>query len=304
MKDKVIPVFKKLRIQDFAELLPQQNFPELFTGSKKVPWNPNGRYMMWLQCVWRFLEYELKEILKCDQSDEELRGCITVTLTSLKDWCLLPATETGKLSLLQTQATNHYLVPFGKSETVIDLEHSSLRIAKALRKLDLLQLDYKPMFSLQHFGNDRWRIARCLVATLNNPSTVLVSLLERLTRDVSIVGDFREEFRTILDYFSKVFNGLDRAMLRQLPFYETVQGDHVRINGLEAFVLPQTVPGCDLHMWKEKNGTVFLKSFNNLKELYNYIECSVLTETEVYTKFIFQHFEDMSSEGRMKHLDH
>ena len=302
-----VPVFKAFGIQDFAERLPQTLSIEYRTVDC-LAWNPadqNPPSKMWIHHVWQFVTSETSEILGDNTlSDNFKRRKLQDAVRPLNEWCLIPVTETIPTSS-GTDVAKHYLVPIGRAKTVLgfwDGNVMTLKIRETLRKFGLPELD-------NVIAGDERKTALRLVATLDNPSAVLVSLHEGLDRIKNMIAEnvvTKEDCKNILIYFNmrsvmSVMSDESVESLRRLPFHLTVRGDLVQIRDAKASVLPLAMPTDDMHVW-EKAGTVFLRSVDSLQDLYKFLQCLCLGEVDVYCHFIFQHFGDMSPEARINHL--
>ncbi len=57
------------------------------------------------------------------------------------------------------------------------------------------------------------------------------------------------------------------------------------------YVLPNEIPTADMHVWERLAGIVFLRRNKQLTALHESLDCTALSITEVYIKFIFRFVE-------------
>ena len=290
--------------------------PEFCTVNRYVKWSPLNEQefpcKLWIMQVWKFLAKETKSIHQKKDSDAaEKSRQIEAKLTPLNDWCLLPATEKDKDPFGRFTTSRHYLVPVSMADTILHFEGGYLvaSLKEALRDLSLPELNCH-IIDGSSLVLSYSEPAKMLVATLSNPSQVLCSLHRKLkcsSLKVQCVQIQQMQFERILRYFSEHTHYLrkeDEEILRMLPFYLTVHDDSIDLIGKTVYVLPETIPKQGMNVWQTRTRTVFLKENPSLSKLHEFLHTKSCTEIDLYCDYIFKHFEDMSPEDRLAHLEY
>ena len=338
-------VFKRFDATSFAANLHHTLPPKYLNSDGYIKWRPNQDGVPnrdWVYRVWKFLSEETKHVTKVmeDQrikriqemetselektkliaaakvSENEKTRIIQAALDPLKNWSILPCTETIRSPQSPNGvAVEHFLVPLRLAESVIDFTNhdaTSRPLVEALRVLSLPELNYAVMFPTSppvYTSGDSWLLARKLVASLKTPASLLTSLKQKMTAHTqSLEGRLTScECTTILQYFSDSVTHLqesDKNTLRQLPFYEATHGGLVRVNTSKVYVVPIDIPRSGMDVFESQVDVVFLKSWERLTPLFDFLALESVSKVDVYCKFILKHFYVFSQRERLSHLEY
>ena len=336
------PVFKYFDIKSFAANLHQTLPLAYYSSEGYVKWCPEQSGIpnwAWIYSVWRFVSDEINKVLEeikakeeesikcilatdeCEEekwrklheaktTEEEKTRIIQATLEPLTYWNLLPCTE--KTHSIQSQGTEHFLVPLGLSETVLDFHGiADQSLVDILKKLSLAKLNSAVLSSPGPFTGasaDHRIHARRLVASLRTPSSLLASLKQKMMRRPrSLEGMLTTtDCDNILHYFSSNVERLkksDKSILRTLPFYEATHGELVDLKNHKVYVVPDDLPRKELKEVGNRAGVVFLNSRPSLSSLFEFLFVKILRLADVYCKFVLSHFSLLSKEARLDHLE-
>ena len=217
----------------------------------------------------------------------------------MKDWSLIPAKK---------QARN-VLVSLNQASDVIDLrnlDYTHYGVRDILIKLQIPQLDSGVLNSDSTRNSD---LVRLITTTMDKPKSVLDLVHKAANEADGYVNLTKEESLKLLRYFSDsidrlVGNEEAQMKLKDLPIYNTIHGDLIKLTGCLVYTLPAKIPTDDIDVWQSKTGTVFLERNDSLQNLFDYLGCATIGVRDVYCQFILQHFEYLSPEARMVHLQH
>ena len=335
-------MFKRFDVKSFAANL-YQTLPEEYLDSDGyVKWCPKQDGVPnqdWIYRVWKFLSEETKHVIKvieeqtierieameasepekkkliaaAKMSEDEKTRIIKAALEPLKNWSILPCTETIRSPQSPYRspsgiAVEHFLVPLRLAESVIDFRNhdaTSEHLVEALRVLSLPELNYTVMLRT---GSSFYTF-RKLVASLKTPASLLTSLKQKMKAHTqSLEGKLNSfECTTILQYFSVSVTHLqesDKRTLRHLPFYEATHGGLVRLNRDKVCVVPIDIPRSGMDVFEKQLDVVFLKSRERLTPLFKFLAIESVPKVDVYCKFILKHFYVFSNQERLSHLEY
>ena len=313
-------VFKRFDVSSFAANLHHTLPPKYLNSDAYVKWCPNQDRVPnrdWVYRVWKFLS---EDLAAANVSEDERTRIIQASLEPLKNWSILPCTETIGSPWLHNGspsgvAVEHFLVPLRLAESVIDFTNhdaTSRPLVEALRVLRLPELNYAvmlPTIPSVYTSGDSWFLARKLVASLKTPASLLTSLKQKMTAHTqSLEGKLKScECTTILQYFSDSVTHLqesDKNTLRQLPFYEATHGGLVRVNTAKVYVVPIDIPRSGMDVFESQVDVVLLKSRERLTPLFDFLALESVSKVDVYCKFILKHFYVFSQRERLSHLEY
>ena len=305
-----IDVFRQFTIEALSEILHHRFDAEKYKGQDKpVEWSKHFKYFpteSWLREVWSFAWTEVEFILKRNDRDKDRNEVlqqreneVKEQLKSLKDWSLIPAKK---------QARN-VLVSLNQASDVIDLrnlDYTHYGVRDILIKLQIPQLDSGVLNSDSTRNSD---LVRLITTTMDKPKSVLDLVHKAANEADGYVNLTKEESLKLLRYFSDsidrlVGNEEAQMKLKDLPIYNTIHGDLIKLTGCLVYTLPAKIPTDDIDVWQSKTGTVFLERNDSLQNLFDYLGCATIGVRDVYCQFILQHFEYLSPEARMVHLQH
>ena len=95
--------------------------------------------------------------------------------------------------------------------------------------------------------------------------------------------------------------------IRQLPFFEDVNGQLTALGDKKTFVWPYNVDDSGRDRWMKTENVIFLKMHGSWKKLVSSpsdLRVEGLSSEDVYVRFIFPHFKLLSKEERYKQLQH
>ena len=302
-------VFKQFTIEGFAEILHHRFEAEKYKGrDKPVEWSKHFKYFpteSWLREVWSFIWTEVEFIMKRNDRDKDRSEVlqqreveIKEHLQSLNEWALIPAKKRMKC----------VLVPVKQASDILDLrnmDYNHYGVRDILIKLQIPQLDSGALNSDSTRNAD---LVRLTTTTMDKPKAVL-NLVHKALVESDGVNLTKEESLKLLRYFSDnidrlVGNEEAQQKLKDFPIYNTIHGDLIKLTGCLVYTLPAKIPTDDIDVWQSKSGTVFLERNDSLQNLYDYLGCATIGVRDVYCQFILQHFEYLSPEARMVHLQH
>ncbi len=303
-------VFRHFTIEALAEILHYRLDAEKYKGRESpVEWNKNFKYFpteTWLKEIWTFIWTEVQFILQRNERDrdrdEVLRSReveVKEKLEPLKEWALIPARK----------HTQHTLVAIQHAAAILDmrnLDYNYYAVRDILVKLHVQQLDAAALYADSTRNAD---LVRLLATTMDKPSAVLNLVHDAVAEADGYLNLAKEESVKLLRYFCEnieklVGNEEAQEKLKELPIYCTIHGDLIKLTGCLVYTLPAKIPTNDIDVWQSKSGTVFLERNESLQALYDYLGCATIGVTDVYCQFILQHFEYLSPEARMVHLQH
>lgn len=276
----------------------------------------------WISRVWNFLTAMSISILKDDSRRHENTSTrIRSMLKPLSNWSILPATQT--VLLPRSDDTNaceevkkDILVPVKLAESVLDFTDRvqlSGPLVNALRRLGLPELN-SDVLSITGMYRSTWMdsysLARHVVASLSNPTSLLTSLDHKMSAEQdSLVGRLEpHDCITILKYFNDrihcfQFSFGSNLKLRKLPFYPSTHGDVISLHQHERVcVLPHGVPTNEIDVLQRERDVVFLKAEPSLSDLYLFLALDSISSVDVYCEFILVLFKDFSKDARFAHL--
>jgi sacsin len=282
-------VFRKLSPEHFGDLLPSSGIFPAGTAPCDSYWQwnelerPNRQ---WIETLWSYLRSA---------------DAVTGQLNCLSQWPIIPVLGHGK----------GCLVPTSLGFTLFEYTSSTgnSRVKNILKDLSVPELDVELTSKVDEYTVDDSKLhphLKSLVAGLNDVEKVAQALCyhfqhSRLTRTLSV-----KEADLLLRYFeSAIVNRASSIIqwVKCLPLFEALDGSLVDVYSCnECHALPD-IPTNGFDAWKGKASRItFLKSKQNLEELYEVLGLDNMTFTLVYVRFILDAFPDMKAEDRMEHL--
>jgi hypothetical protein len=149
--------------------------------------------------------------------------------------------------------------------------------------------EFQPLHLLTH-----------MCGNCQQPSCVISALdiLSKLHIPLENLLDNRQGLQ-VLKYFSENVQKIkdtpdaDR-LIRQFAFYITINLKQTALTHQNVYMLPRNVPRDGMESWTREHGYIFLNHDETLKDLLEFLNCQVLSETEAYCSFIFEHFGSLS----------
>ena len=305
-------VFKRFGVMDFANNLHRILPLEYFRSEGYVKWCPTQESepnSNWVCRVWSFLREETKDVLRGrDLCEQEKSRKIRAMLEPLSNWSILPCTETIRMRRASASGVSaeHFLVPLRLAQSVLDFtdhDATSWKLVEALRMLSLAEVNYDVMPS------DSIKLARKLVASLKKPVSLLRSLEQKMTTSPQALNGKLTylECHAILQYFSNNVGGLlerNKDTLQRLPFYQATHGGLISLNSERVCVLPLDIPRNEMDEFGRRLNVVFLETWPSLSPLFEFLEFRCVSSIDVYCNFILPHFDILSKDARLAHLEH
>ena len=347
------PVFKQFDVKSFAANLERTLSKAYFNSEGYSRWCPNQRAIPnpdWLRRVWNFLseninnelkelrqnrmekekairesslsfdeKNRLREAARINEKEEKMR-IIRNKLKPLKNWSILPCTETICLTQTDNKSSSgvtiqYFLVPLHLAESVLDFESGALisSVVDTLRILSLPEVNYHVMTtstgSVSRMYMDSRSLVSTLVGSLETPASLLKSFQQKITANPnSLEGKLKPcECEIILHYFSERASRLqpnDKDTLKLLPFYETRDGRLVTLNHQRACRVPfEDIPENGMQALEKEADVVFLKGHLTLGPLFEFLDLEAVTVADIYCKFILSYFHIFSDGDRLAHLE-
>ena len=338
---KKTSVFRPLDIELFSSQL-LLTLPECFCSEGRyMKWYPEDDPQStalpnrrWIFRIWHFFEKFVSEKLK-DLSPEEVKDLTEekkisfvrgLLVPALATWCILPATGVSRCNRReipspsntvgdQNTVTDHFLVPLSMAESVLDFVdcgQSSEKLVEALRCLGLPELNSRVLSSAWinstcYTKLESYNLARCLVATMKTPHSLLKALNQKLkTNPSSLDGKLKyKEAVEVLEYFGRNTQALvydDRAIVKNLPFFPKASGQLGKVQDRKVFVLPGEIPKTEVVVVEGILHCFFVESCQSLLNLYEFLEFQQVTPSYVYLNFILKCFQYLSFKGKLSHL--
>lgn len=244
------------------------------------------------QCV--MTTEHLKKLWECLSSDPTFREHIP---NILNHWALLLSSDNELFRL-----SSNVLLPVVPPRP----DHEDLGLLQIQQVLKRTRMPFLATNVVPH------TLASAYCPELSNDTTQRIKILQNLVflhqeMDVSTVltGDNLE---IIVDYFKTINFRTDEASrvnITSLPFYLTVDGSCVAIQGKRAYIWPHN--GCSIGRCKwtvHYTTVVFLNGsgcWTNLGSPSD-LEITNISAEEVYIRYVFPKFASLSAEERFQHL--
>ena len=279
-------------------------FPDRMRGvSEHVPWvfpQDGPLSKKWFQRLWYFLQ---------NHATSNVNNT-TVSLSVLGVWPIIPT-------------ISDKLVTINNGKTVLDATHRSTdsaqgkRIREILEKLSCptLNTDITVKKSPNHpiaSPTDESHITDHYVAQPHHVRDVL-QVLDFIRRTSSLVSSMLApcDLRAVLSFVQDDLDNLtiqDATMLKNLPFYMGIDGNHFSLSQYTCSVLiPDGVPTSEIVKLQFHTGCLFLNPISAaaLHSLYKWLGVGVeLSFTEFYCKYIIPRFQIFSRESQISYLTH
>ena len=296
-------VLREFRMSDLAMFQAYLFPPAWINTDLHQPWNPNEQDDLfpskeWLKLLWEFIDDVSKK------SENEGSGDNTSTvLNEIAGWHIFPTNQ-------------NCLVPVFMGKTVLNVstflnsDSSQDRQLRALLvKLRCPQLNHTLLISSSSrisSPTGATAVRKHYLAMVQSTKDVLGLLDQTLngeTRNEATLQN--EEIERILTFLQSDLSNLSYSTLRNLPFYQTISGTtYTRLpENYEVFEVPDIVPRDDLQTLSTVTNIIFLRHAPKLAELYSHIQVKEASSMEFYIRIVLTHFNHLSTQGRLKHLE-
>ena len=314
-----LTVLKPLDADAFATNLAETLPREIYGKSSYVQWSPAQKGVpnqRWICKVWEFLYDISRDVINDKEIDDggKVRQ-IKAIIHPLLDWSILPVTQIRSFGI--RHQVDHFLVPLRGAQGAIDMANvdaASAKLVKVLRKLGIPELNQRALShtisaTIMYSSSTSLAVALMLVSSLKDPSSLLVSLQQKLILNQQEIKERLEESdcKEILEYFCSSVSCLresDQSNLRKLPFYLATNGGFMSLEKVKVSVLPAGVPQNEIDVLESALGMAFVKSWENVTDLFRFLELTCISAVDVYCDSILPSFNLLSEEARQVHLEY
>ena len=314
-----LTVLKPLDADAFATNLAETLPREIYGKSSYVQWSPAQEGVpnqRWICKVWEFLYDISRDVINDKEIDDggKVRQ-IKAIIHPLLDWSILPVTQIRSFGV--RHQVDHFLVPLRGAQGAIDMANvdaASAKLVKVLRKLGIPELNQRALShtisaTIMYSSSTSLAVALMLVSSLKDPSSLLVSLQQKLILNQQEIKERLEESdcKEILEYFCSSVSCLresDQSNLRKLPFYLATNGGFMSLEKVKVSVLPAGVPQNEIDVLESALGMAFVKSWENVTDLFRFLELTCISAVDVYCDSILPSFNLLSEEARQVHLEY
>ena len=314
-----LTVLKSLDADAFATNLAETLPREIYGKSSYVQWSPAQKGVpnqRWICKVWEFLYDISRDVINDKEIDDggKVRQ-IKAIIHPLLDWSILPVTQIRSFGV--RRQVDHFLVPLRGAQGAIDMANvdaASAKLVKVLRKLGIPELNQRALShtisaTIMYSSSTSLAVALMLVSSLKDPSSLLVSLQQKLILNQQEIKERLEESdcKEILEYFCSSVSCLresDQSNLRKLPFYLATNGGFMSLEKVKVSVLPAGVPQNEIDVLESALGMAFVKSWESVTDLFRFLELTCISAVDVYCDSILPSFNLLSEEARQVHLEY
>ena len=314
-----LTVLKPLDADAFATNLAETLPREIYGKSSYVQWSPAQKGVpnqRWICKVWEFLYDISRDVINDKEIDDggKVRQ-VKAIIHPLLDWSILPVTQIRSFGV--RRQVDHFLVPLRGAQGAIDMANvdaASAKLVKVLRKLGIPELNQRALShtisaTIMYSSSTSLAVALMLVSSLKDPSSLLVSLQQKLILNQQEIKERLEESdcKEILEYFCSSVSCVresDQSNLRKLPFYLATNGGFMSLEKVKVSVLPAGVPQNEIDVLESALGMAFVKSWENVTDLFRFLELTCISAVDVYCDSILPSFNLLSEEARQVHLEY
>ena len=314
-----LTVLKPLDADAFATNLAETLPRETYGKSNYVQWSPAQKGVpnqRWICKVWEFLYDITRDVINDKEIDDggKVRQ-VKAIIHPLLDWSILPVTQIRSFGV--RRQVDHFLLPLRGAQGAIDMANvdaASAKLVKVLRKLGIPELNQRALShtisaTIMYSSSTSLAVALMLVSSLKDPSSLLVSLQQKLILNQQEIREGLEESdcKEILEYFCSSVSCLresDQSNLRKLPFYLATNGGFMSLENVKVSVLPAGVPQNEIDVLETALGMAFVKSWENVTDLFRFLELTCISAVDVYCDSILPSFNLLSEEARQVHLEY
>ena len=314
-----LTILKPLDADAFATNLAETLPRETYGKSNYVQWSPAQKGVpnqRWICKVWEFLYDITRDVINDKEIDDggKVRQ-VKAIIHPLLDWSILPVTQIRSFGV--RRQVDHFLLPLRGAQGAIDMANvdaASAKLVKVLRKLGIPELNQRALShtisaTIMYSSSTSLAVALMLVSSLKDPSSLLVSLQQKLILNQQEIRERLEESdcKEILEYFCSSVSCLresDQSNLRKLPFYLATNGGFMSLENVKVSVLPAGVPQNEIDVLETALGMAFVKSWENVTDLFRFLELTCISAVDVYCDSILPSFNLLSEEARQVHLEY
>ena len=245
------------------------------------------------------LQLELKPLWRCLSSDPVFQKHLE---ESVRIWALLPSTDDRLFSI----RSNDQLLPLGIFSELV----SPLRpIVSVLQKAGMPFLDTN-ITGL--YITKKGQYAKQFCPKLSDYARVLTNLFclyqEGTLAPFLASRDIDKNIKLLFEYFGNIHFAYDSKTLqniKSIPLFKNIDGNLCTLLG-KVYVWPGSICQAGCEKWVKEANVVFLKRGDIWTKLGSASVLGIreLTTLQVYTQYVFPHFQLFSDEERLKQLHH
>ena len=154
-----------------------------------------------------------------------------------------------------------------------------------------------------------YQAACSICPQFSKPETILRNLY--YVQQINDLTEFMTEntVRMLMQYLTAInfkFDSVSCDILRQLPFFETIDGNFTHLDRKRVYVWPSRLLRTGYTKWISKSDLVFLETYGAWTGLGVKTELQIndITEEDVYVQFVFPNFDKMDHTERHSHLNY
>ena len=245
------------------------------------------------------LQLELKPLWQCLSSDRVFQQHLEETVST---WALLPSTDDRLFSF----QPNDQLLPldiFSEPTSPVPPIVSVLKQAK----MPFLDTNITGLYITKP-----GQYTKQFCPKLSDHARVLTSLFylyqEGALARFLASHDIEKNIKLLLEYFGNIHFSHDSESLQKIksiPLFKNIDGNFCTLLG-EVYVWPGSICQAGREKWVKEANVVFLKRDDDWTKLgsTSVLGIQELTALQVYTQYVFPHFQLFSDEERLKQLQH
>ena len=174
-------------------------------------------------------------------------------------------------------------------------------VLRCLPNVPFLDTDVVPVVPYQAVSN--------ICPKFSKPETILRNLY--YVQQINDLTEFMTEnaVRMLMQYLTAINFKLDSVscnILRQLPCFETIDGNFTHLDRKKVFAWPSRLLRTGYRKWISKSDLIFLEAYGAWTGLrvQTELRINVITEEDVYVQLVFPNFDKMNHTERHSHLNY
>jgi sacsin len=290
--EKCSNVMRIFRIPDLAKFQTILFPSSWINTASHQPWNPVEQGNIFPSKEWLILLWEFIDAISSKKESQ-------INLKEIVSWHIIPT-------------THNCLVPVSMGKTVLNVStylNSDRQYDKIIRqllvKLGCPELNHTILISSSSRSSNptgATAVRKHYLATVQSTEDVL-GLLDQTMNGGTRVTLEDHEIERLLVFLQSDLSRLSRPLLRNLPFYQTINSTYTRLsNGNTVYDVPASVPGEELQVLSTVTNCIFLRHAPKLVELYQYIGIKPASSAEFYIRIVLKYFNHLTPKGRESHL--
>ena len=284
-------------------------FPSAWiNNTSHQPWHPTEQNAfpskVWIKLIWVFIDAISSESKRNSEKENKNgnESKPTNMLANIAGWHIIPT-------------TTNCLAPVSMGKTVLNVStylNSDSTQDKARRellvKLGCPQFNHtiltRSFTAYSSSSGGATAVRKHYLAMVQSTEDVLGLLHQTLNSDTGREAALNShEIETLLMFLQTDTSNLSRSLLKDLPFYQTINSTYTRLPHCSSvYQVPASVPSDDLQVLSRVTDSIFLREAPKLSDLYQYIEITKASSVNFYLNVVLTNFDHLSSEGRVNHL--